>query len=112
MHSACRDRMDGRLSQRVENLSSTKKTPVFFHGVLSRGLMSERYSSTATKTSVINIHFFQIEAKGLHQPVIHVNGGLLNRVHVTLVKQLIFEVNLVFSPRTHKCRVGAEVGSG
>ena len=42
-----------------------------------------------------------------HQPDIYVNGGLLNRVYFTLVKQLGFEANLVFSPRTHKCRVGA-----
>ena len=41
------------------------------------------------------------------QPDIYVNGGLLNKVYFTLVKQLYFEVNLVFSPRTHKCQVGA-----
>ena len=43
-----------------------------------------------------------------HQPDIYVNGGLLNRVYFTLVKQQGFEANLVFSPRTHKCRVGAD----
>jgi len=40
-----------------------------------------------------------------------VNGGLLNRVYFTIVKQVVFEVNLVFSPRTHKCRVGACIGT-
>jgi len=42
-----------------------------------------------------------------HQPEIHVDGSLLNRINFTILKQLVFKVNLVFSPRTHKCRVGA-----
>jgi hypothetical protein len=43
----------------------------------------------------------------VHQPDIYVNGSLLNKVYFTIVKQLVFEANPVFSPRTHKCRVGA-----
>ena len=50
---------------------------------------------------------FGVPTVPLHQPDIYVNGGLLNRVYFTLVKQLCFEANFVFSPRTHKCRVGA-----
>ena len=41
------------------------------------------------------------------QPDIYVNGSLLNKVYFIIVKQLVFEANPVFSPRTHKCRVGA-----
>ena len=50
----------------------------------------------------------EFKALGPHQPDIYVNGGLLNRMYFTLVKQLDFEANHVFSPRTHKCRVGAD----
>ena len=32
-------------------------------------------------------------------------------MYFTIVKQVVFEVNLVFSPRTHKCRVGACIGT-
>ena len=42
-----------------------------------------------------------------HQPDIYMNGGLLNKVCFTLVIKVILKVNPVFSPCTHKCRVGA-----
>ncbi len=33
------------------------------------------------------------------QPDIYVNGGLLNKVCLTIVKIIVFEVNLVFIPK-------------